>query len=145
MYTLLGDPATKIAIPASDVAVDVTVGDDRARTLRISVAAPLPDGCEIHLSLEEQRSRRAHEPEPVADPLDPASFETIRENHARVNDLAHARRVAPLAGGRVAWTLPLPPDVTSRKLVVKAWAICDGEVHQGAVVFEVPEPALEDD
>jgi len=139
MYSLLGDPALRIAVPASDVSVEATIATTKDRPLEAVIQAPLPDGTVLHLSLEVTRTRTAHDPVPVTDPLDPASFETIRENHARVNDLALVRHDVVLAGGRATWSLPSLPDTDAPRLVVKAWTIANGDVHQGAAVLEVPE------
>lgn len=137
MYTLLGDPATRIAVPASDLGVEAVF--DGERTLEITAQIPLADGTEVHLSVEVQRNRRAHEPVPVENPLDEASYDRIRANHDTVNDLALARHVARVEQGRVAWSWPLPDDVTAPRLVVKAWAIGKGDVHQGAQLIDVPD------
>lgn len=138
MYTLLGDPAVLVAAPADDVSV--TAAFSSAHTLEVRIEAPLPDGTEVFVSVEVPRDRQAHPPEAVENPLDEASFETIRANHARANDLALVRSTERLDGGRAACTLELPEDLDERRLVVKAWGIADGNVHQGAVVIRVPPP-----
>ena len=136
MYTLLGDPATRIAIPAAGLQVEASI--DAERKLEITVETPLPDGTEVNLSIEVQRNRQLHKPEAVADPLDPASYERIRANHALVNDLAYVRHVATVEDGRIRWSWTVPEDVLVPRLVAKAWAIAEGDVHQGAALVELP-------
>lgn len=138
MYVLLGDPATRVAFPRGDVAVEATADGPE---LRVVLRAPLPDGTVLHASLEAPRNQPIHAPEPVTDPTDPAAFATIRQNHDRVNDLAYARRDVEVHGGRAELVFDLPaPDDDARpaRLVVKAWALTPDDVHQGAVVVDLP-------
>jgi hypothetical protein len=137
MYTLLGDPALKVAFPQRDVVVEATI-DEAARRVDVAIEASLPAGTTIHCSLEVPRNRRAAEPKAVEDPLDPASFADVRENHRRVNDLALVRADVTLKDGAAQWSIPIPEAFSGDVLVVKAWAVAQGDVHQGAAVLAVP-------
>ena len=136
MYALLGDPATRIAIPAAGLQVDAAV--DAQRQLEVAVRTALPDGTQVHLSVEVQRNRRLHTPEAVENPQDPASYEQIRANHALANDLAFVRHVSPVVDGKVTWSWTVPEDVSASTVIVKAWAIAEGDVHQGATPVDLP-------
>ncbi len=133
MYELLGDPATSVAFPRNDVTVEAAWTEDGA--LVADLAAPLPDGTVLHVSVESPRNRPIHEPKPVADPTDPSSFATIRENHDRVNDLGIAAQDATLAKGHARVHFRVPEDVDRAGLVVKGWTIAQGDVHQGATIL----------
>ena len=133
MYALLGDPGTRIAFPRPDVHV-VKVAKSEA-FLDVDVEAPLPDGAKVTVTLEVPRDRDAHEVHPVPDPGDPASFAQIRENHRLANDPVLARTEVVLAAGRAHARLPRP-DGDLQGLVLKAWSIAAGDVHQGAAVLD---------
>jgi hypothetical protein len=135
MYTLLGDPALRVAFPKNDIGVRATV-DTTTRKITVRVTAKLPDDSELALSLETPRNVDHAQPEPVANPGDPASFATIRENHRRMNDRALARQTAPVKDGTAEVVFELPAGLEAKGLVVKAWCITDGDVHQGAVILE---------
>ena len=104
----------------------------------MTVTTALPDGTEVHLSVETQRNRQAHTPARVDDPLDPARHAEIRANHALVNDLAFARHVGTVRDGRASWSWTVPAEVTVPRVVVKAWAIAEGDVHQAATLLDLP-------
>ncbi len=137
MYVLLGDPALKLALPQDDVALDVSFEVPLAEMV-VDVAVAAPDGTEVHVSLEAPRNVDRTKPVPVPDPSDPASWPTIRKNHALMNDRAYERTTVKLKDGkaqaRFAWRDP-PFEV-----VVKAWCIAKGDVHHGAVHMDVPAP-----
>ena len=135
MYQLLGDPATRVAFPLGDIGVQATWKPDRV--LEVSLDAALPDATTVHVSLEVPRHQRVGEPRRVEDPLAPASFETIRANHARMNDLRLQHREVRWRNGRAQVAFELPEGVDADGLVVKAWAIAAGDVHQGAVRVRV--------
>jgi hypothetical protein len=136
MYELLGDPALRVAFPRADLAVRAETGAEGTEVL-VGVASALPAGTEIEVSLELPRDEDPARPPRVPNPLDPASFDRIRENHRRMNDWALARTTLRLeADGTAQTTLALPAGRAPRGLVVKAWALADGDVHQGATVLE---------
>ncbi len=135
MYTLLGDPALKVAFPRTDVAVQATYAQP-AGEIHASIGAALPDGTSVQVSLEVPRNVDRSTADPVANPRDPASFAVIRKNHARVNDRALQRVTLTLKDGKAEVRLPWKGDEPPSRLVVKAWCIAEGEVHQGAVVLK---------
>jgi hypothetical protein len=129
MYTLLGDPALRVALPANDIEVEARVeGGEVICTLR----APLPEGTQLHVSLELPRNRSVEKATLPERPDDPAVFEQIRATHARMNDWALQRRVVNVKEGGWTGTLPLG-DQKPKGLIVKAWALTAEQVHQGAL------------
>ncbi len=129
MYTLLGDPALRIAFPAEDIELDATfLNDDSA--MQITVAAPLPDGTEVALRLESKRNRNLNRTEPVSNVGDPAMADTIRENHRLMNDWTLATTTVTLQGGKGSVRLDQP--TSNRTRILKAVARTAGQVHQGA-------------
>jgi len=133
MYTLLGDPALKVALPKSDIDVAAAYDAEAKKVLGI-VRAALPDGTKVHVSLEVSRERSVVRARPVANPADPANFDAIRKTHARMNDWALHRTVVELRDGKAQIELPLVQG-ESKGLIVKAWAIARDDVHQGATVL----------
>ena len=97
MYTLLGDPALKVAFPKTTIEVEAEITD--GGEVKVTLQAPFDDGTPIHVSLEAPRNDPWHKPEKVKDPLDPAEAERIRESppgeqpQARARD-GHAQRRA---------------------------------------------------
>ena len=134
MYTLLGDPALEIAFPRGDIDVRATL-DAAARSITAEVRTDLPDGTPMQVALEVPRNVDHATLEGITDPGDPASFPAIRRNHARVNDLALARKTLSLTGGRLEVRFDVPEGVATEGLVVKAWCIAKGDVWQGAAVL----------
>jgi hypothetical protein len=132
LYGLLGDPALRLAFPATDLVVKARATEGGGG-VAVTVRGPLPRGTKLHLALERPRDRAGKGPEPVADPTDPASFATIRRNHDRVNDLGLARAEATCdERGAAAATLALPAGQNPAGLVVKVHAVGGGQVHLGA-------------
>ncbi|MHC5010680.1 MAG: C25 family cysteine peptidase [Planctomycetota bacterium] len=129
MYALLGDPALRVAFPKADLVVTPTWQEEDV--LRVLVDAPLPDGTEIRLSLELPRDRDPYDPPTVEDPLDAASFDAIRDTHRRMNDLRVMWARAILGGGTASFDLEVPAELDREGLLLKAWAIAEGDVHQG--------------
>ena len=129
MYTLLGDPALKVALPRADLQVRASVEGEQ---VAVEVQGPLPEGVTLHVSLELPRNRSVETPTPVATPQDPATFPQIRKIHARMNDWALERVEGRLRNGRWAGSLALGGRAP-KGLIVKAWAVTSEDVHQGAV------------
>ncbi|MDJ0974289.1 MAG: C25 family cysteine peptidase [Planctomycetota bacterium] len=133
MYTLLGDPALKIAYPKDGIRL-TQLPSETPDELRVRVEAPFPDGTKIHFSLEKTRDQTVHERMPVTSVLDRRQAAIIRENHRRSNDWALHRTTLTLEGGVAAMRFRL---AGSRKhLIAKAWCVAEGEVHQGAAPLE---------
>ncbi len=130
MYQLLGDPATRVAFPKNDIAVQAVRGEGPVVEAKLN--APLPDGTTVHVSLEVPRHKSVSKPARVENALDPASYETIRTNHARMNDLRLAHHTIVLRDGEAAVALEIPDDGDPSALIVKAWAVTSENVHQGA-------------
>lgn len=137
MYTLLGDPALRVAFPRNDLDVDASV-DAATRKVTVRVQAKLPDGSELALSLETPRNEDHYKPAPVDNPSNPASFATIRRNHARMNDRALARTTAQLTDGAAEVVFELPEGLAPEGLVIKAACITADDVHQGATTLKAP-------
>ena len=133
MYTLLGDPALKVALPKSGIEVAAAYDAEAKKVLGI-VRAALPDGTQVHISLEVSRERSVVRARPVANPGDPANFDAIRKTHARMNDWALNRSVVELRDGKAQIELPMALE-DSKGLIVKAWAIARDDVHQGATIL----------
>lgn len=135
MYTLLGDPALEIAFPRDSITVQART-DVATRTVAATLSADLPDGTQVHVALEAPRNKDLVVPEPVANPADPASFPTIRRNHALVNERVLERATVTLKDGKAEVRFTLKEGLEAPGLIVKAWCIAKGDVHQGATALK---------
>ena len=72
----------------------------------------------------------------LADPLEPAAWPTVRKNHARMNDLALVRGSGAVTDGTATVALAIPQGLELAGHVVKAWALTETDVHQGARILD---------
>ena len=132
MYTLLGDPALRIAFPVEDLRVSTAFVEDGS-AMDVTVEAPLPDGTEVTVRLETKRNRNLNTTTPVDNVNDPRMADTIRENHRLMNNWTLATTRVTLKAG--TGTVRLPQPVSKRTRILKAIARTEGQVHQGALVI----------
>ncbi|MDA1196033.1 MAG: C25 family cysteine peptidase [Planctomycetota bacterium] len=133
MYALLGDPATPVALPRTDLAVAVAVDEER-RTVQVEVRG-VAEGTTVRAQLERPRSHRPTVPHTPIDASDPASAERVRANHAAANDLVLMQGQARITNGVALFTWEVPAGLALPGLVVKARAHVDADVHVGAATL----------
>ena len=130
MYTLLGDPATALALPKPDVRLGVAAALDG--DVHVDVAVEAPDGAQVLL----RRMRHRNDPPPPeplpGPPLDPSLDAALRARHARMNDMTLAWTEGTIQDGRVALTLEGPAQAGE---VVQAIVRTDSEIWHGARVL----------
>lgn len=103
MYTLLGDPATRLALVPGDVQVDVRPTDEG---LAVTVVAPAAEGARVVVRRQRSRAQPARLPRLEQDPASPEAEAAIMERHAQVNDLTLAEVEGKLVGGRCEVVVP---------------------------------------
>ena len=130
MYTLLGDPAVKLALPKDDLAVTTAPGEAAEgadRPVKVSVSGPFADGTTVEISIEVPRNVRiGRDPAKGLSPDD-----AMRARHASSNDKALVRGTASAKGGIAEMMLVVPVKWKDQTLYAKAWCIAGGDVHQG--------------
>lgn len=135
MYSLLGDPALRIAYPRADLVLTRVPGADESEIV-VELSAPLPDGTKVRVTLEATRDQRIHDPVRVPNILDPRYAPLIRENHRLANDWTYATLDAVLADGRATVRFKTTPE--RKALVVKAVAMTPKDLHHGGLLIPAP-------
>lgn len=136
MYQLLGDPALRVAAPYDDLRVEVALSEDGDEA-QVVVHADLPDGLEVHVTLERERASNPPGVEPVADPIRRARYAEVRQRHRMANNTVLAASTGVLADGSVSLRMDVPQEGRGGARIVKAWTVRGTDMHMGARV--VPE------
>jgi hypothetical protein len=137
MWTLLGDPATRLPPPA--LPIPLVVEGRAAAGAEIAVSGTLPpalSGAGVLVTIERPAGPDAPDLEPV--PADAAAAPAVlRANHDRANDVVlAAARVVP-AGGGFRCALRLPAALPWSRLTVRAAAFGEVEAGLGLAVFPI--------
>lgn len=142
LYALLGDPATRLALPG--LALDVRAHVE-GEGLAVEVHG-VPPGREVEVQVDLPRLRQ-NPLRPLQrglKPSDPAHAAAIRENHARANDKRVLAGLAAVEGGvarvRLApapGALALSDPALGGTLHVRAWLLGAGPSGLGATTVEV--------
>jgi hypothetical protein len=136
MYEFLGDPALKIAYPASDLQV---VAEAKAgEGIAVTVTGPFPDGAVVHASLETRRNVSLYPTPPPQNTTDASSLDVMRTNHRLANEKSVWRSEAKAAGGRVVFATKVVPEAKhGTTLFAKAWVVAGQDVHVGNAAVPV--------
>ncbi len=136
MWTLLGDPATRLPPPA--LPIPLAVDGRAAPGEEIAVSGTLPPGladAEVRVTLERPPGPDAPGLEPV--PADPAAaVAVLRANHRRANGVVLAATDVAPAGGTFRVVLRLPPVLPWARLALRACA--HGETETGLGLVSLP-------
>lgn len=127
MYTLLGDPAMRLALVPRDVEIAVQA---KADGLAVAITAPAADGAKVVVRRQRSRAKPATLPPLGQDPASPDAEEAIMARHAEVNDLTLVEVEGTLAGGRCEVVLPGPAekDETVQVIVRDATSLHHGGI-----------------
>lgn len=142
LYNLLGDPATRLALP------DLALGVEAARAgedVEVAVTGA-PEGAVVEVRLVLPRDRM-HPGRPITRglaPLDRGASEAIRTNHAHANDKVLRRARGTVEGGRARVRLvPAPGDAAlddprlGGALHVTAFCATDAQVGLGGQLLVI--------
>ena len=131
MYTLLGDPATRLAVPRGDIEVAATVDGSN---VVVEARGAFPDKTKASVRVEFPRNQDPIQPKAVGNPLDPSSFPTIRENHRGMNHRVISRGEAVFEDGVLKTRLLT--GGAQPGWVVKVIVVTKDQVHHGAAVLK---------
>lgn len=137
MYTLLGDPATRLAVPAADVDVQVRAREDG--TLEVFVQAPAADGARVQVARMRSRDTVPTVERIEGDLTAEENAAALIARHRAVNDLSLERVEGVLAGRRATLHLKGPAQAGE---VIQVVVTDAADVHHGAVPVDTSlEPA----
>lgn len=142
LYNLLGDPATRLALPEAPLTVAVR-RDGEALEVTVTGA---PEGAQVRVDLLLPRGRGHPDrpPTPVAEPMSPEAAPAIRTNHERANDCGVRSATARAAAGPLS--VRLSPAAGERSLSdpalggvfhVRAWCSSPGSVRLGSTTLNL--------
>ena len=123
MYTLFGDPATRVAYPGAGATLTVPETAAPGAMLDVSVTVTgLGQAGQATFTLETARRTIRGTIQPVPVDGDPQRDTTIEANYAVANDKVAAIATAPLAGGKASAKLVVPMDLATGDYHVKLYA-----------------------
>lgn len=132
LYNLLGDPATPMQYPASEVVFDPIQGELPDGTLTVSGATPGVDAGSALVTLETERDVILASLDPV-DPEDPDPV-VVAANWARAVDKTVVSVTVPVTGGRFQAVLVPPEDLPVGTYYIKVYAEGNGVDSFGFVL-----------
>jgi hypothetical protein len=123
MYSLLGDPAMRIAFPAHQSSVVLTPAEVAAGG-SVAVAADLGDlgAGDALVTLESTRSVILGTIEPVPADGDPGRDAVIEANYATANSKVISSQTVPHADGSLSLSIEVPADLDAGDYYVKVYA-----------------------
>ena len=130
LYTLLGDPATRLAVPRGGITV--AARPDGTDTL-VEARGDFPDGAEAQVRVEVPRNQNPIKPARIDNPLDPSSFPAIRENHRGMNDRVIGRVKATFQNG--VFTARVATGGYTPGWVAKVIVLTPSDIHHGATIL----------
>jgi hypothetical protein len=140
MFTLLGDPALKLAATPADLALKTHLAEPEA-TLTITGTAPARlNGGQVHVVVERPVSSSPTNLLALPKKLGPERDKVIMRNHDRANRFVLAEAETAIQDGRFEAKLQLPADMPWMRLNVRAYASTRTREALGALRIEVPTP-----
>ena len=139
MFTLLGDPALKLAATPADLALKT---DDEAKpgaAITIHGTAPARlNGGRVRVVVERPVSSRPNDLEPLPKERGPERDRAMMRNHERANRFAVAAAEATVRDGRFEVKLDLPTELPWPRLNVRAYAATEAAEALGVLTLEAP-------
>jgi hypothetical protein len=137
MFLLLGDPALKLPVIASDVELKVTGDVKPGATLTVAgKAPPRLSGAKVRVTLERPVSSAPPDAEKL--PKDGAERDRVMlANHERANRFALQTVEAEVRDGRFEVKLEVPEKLTYSRLILRAYAATEKEEGMGVQSLDV--------
>jgi hypothetical protein len=141
MFTLLGDPALKVAATPNDLVLKT---DDSAlpdATLTIHGAAPPRlNGGQVHVVIERPVSSSPNDLVPLPKELGRKRDKIIMQNHNRANRFVLDEATTTINDGRFEVKLRLPKKMSWQRLNIRAYAATRTEEALGTLRLDEPNP-----
>ncbi len=134
MFTLLGDPALKLAATPADLKLAAEEGTAPDAMLTIRGTAPTRlNGGQVHMVVERPVGGSPTDLAPLPKELGSARDKIMMENHNRANHFALAEAKTTIKDGRFEVNFQLPAKIPWTRLNVRAYAATPTEEALGAL------------
>jgi Peptidase family C25 len=141
MFTLLGDPALKLAATPAELTLKNEGQAAPGATLAIHGTAPARlNGATVHVVAERPVGSTPTDLEPLPKEPGPERDKAVMRNHERANRFAVAAAEATVKDGRFDARLELPAKLPWERLNVRAYAATETQEALGVLTLDVPEP-----
>ena len=131
LYVLLGDPASRLARPRLDIAIEAPETATKGAAVEISgVLEDAGDG-EAFVTIESSRGRIVHSVKRVS-VKKKENYAQIRANYEAANNKVVARGEAKVVNGRFELKMAVPSNLPSGRYFVKAYIIDASGPHLGS-------------
>jgi len=141
MFTLLGDPALKLAATPADLTLKADDAAARGATVAIhGTAPPRLNGGRVMVVAERPVSSQPADLSPLPKGPGPERDRVMMQNHERANRFVVAAAEATVRDGRFDVKLDLPTTLPWSRLNVRAYAATDTEEALGVLSLDVSVP-----
>ena len=141
MFTLLGDPALKLAATPADLVLKTADRAAPGATVTIHGTAPARlNGGRVQVVAERPVSSQPADLEPLPKEAGPERDRAMMRNHERANRFVVATAEATVSDGRFDAKLDLPMALPWSRLNVRAYAATDTDEALGVLSLGAPTP-----
>ena len=144
MFTLLGDPALKLAATPADLVLQSDDAATPAPTLTIHGTAPARlNGGQVHVVVERPVGSSPTDLIPLGKRLGRERDKIIRQNHDSANRFVLAEAETTIQDGRFTAKLQLPAEMPWTRLNVRAYGAARTAEALGTLRLDVRTPSNE--
>ncbi len=138
MFTLLGDPALKLAATPADLTLKTDDAAAPGATIVIHGTAPARlNGGRVHVVAERPVSSTPTDLEALPKDPGPERDRAVMRNHERANRFTVAEAEATVKDGRFEAKLELPAKLPWERLNIRAYAATDKQEALGVLALDV--------
>jgi hypothetical protein len=140
MFTLLGDPALKLAVTPADLTLKT--GDPAAPGATVTIHGTAParlNGGRIKVVAERPVSSAPADLEPLPKEPGPERDKAVMRNHERSNRFVVAEAETTVQDGRFDAKLDLPAKLPWERLNVRAYAATDAQEALGVLMLDIDD------
>lgn len=144
MFLLLGDPAMKLPMLASDLRLEATGEIGPGKTLRVRVRAPARlEGAKVKLSLERPLTSLPVDLAPLPRQPGPERERIMLANYQRANQFVLDERPGVINNGHCDIEVRLPAALTWNRMMLRAYAATDQQEAMGTQVLDLAKNRLD--
>jgi hypothetical protein len=143
MFTLLGDPALKLAATPADLKLETEEGTPDAPLTIHGTAPARLNGGRVQIVVERPVSSSPTDLAPLPKEAGPERDRLLMQNHDRANRFVLAEATTTIKDGRFEVKLPLPAKTPWTRLNVRAYAATRTEEALGALRVNREAPPQE--